>query len=230
VIGDAKGNYTATFGGTSSACPGAAGTFALMLAANPQLTLPEVREIVKSSCDKIDAGGGSYDANGHSIFYGYGRLNAAKAVQLAVAVRKKPDTVFRLSGLASLNIPGDAAIEDGVMLNSQPANTRVIGFQINLAPADAGLSLQYQAFTSAPGPSVLQNAGAYAGTRDRRRKLTGFRLQLGGELAANYDIFYQAGFDNNKRSIEVQNGALCGVDKSSGKAITRLWVRVVRKT
>jgi subtilisin-like proprotein convertase family protein len=42
-----------------------------------------VREIMKSSCDWIDTAGGQYDASGHSAKYGYGRLNAKKAVELA---------------------------------------------------------------------------------------------------------------------------------------------------
>lgn len=81
--GDAAGNFTATFGGTSSACPGAAGVAALVLATNPQLRWDEVRDILRRACDRIDLAGGAYDANGHSRFYGFGRLNAKTAVELA---------------------------------------------------------------------------------------------------------------------------------------------------
>lgn len=82
--GDAAGNYTNSFGGTSSACPGAAGVAALVLSRNPNLRWDEVREVMKNSCDKIDVAGGAYNAQGHSPKYGYGRLNAKKAVELAV--------------------------------------------------------------------------------------------------------------------------------------------------
>ena len=81
--GDGAGNYTNSFGGTSSACPGAAGVAALILARNPNLRWDEVRDIIKRSCDKIDPVGGKYDANGRSTLYGYGRINALKAVELA---------------------------------------------------------------------------------------------------------------------------------------------------
>ena len=81
--GDADGHYTNNFGGTSSACPGAAGIAALILSYNPDLTWTDVREILKQSCDRIDEAGGSYNAEGHSPYYGYGRLNAKKAVELA---------------------------------------------------------------------------------------------------------------------------------------------------
>jgi len=36
-LGDPAGNYTNRFGGTSSACPGAAGIVALILSVNPEL-------------------------------------------------------------------------------------------------------------------------------------------------------------------------------------------------
>ncbi len=82
--GDAAGHYTNSFGGTSSAAPGVAGVAALILARNPALRWDEVKDLLKRSCDQIDAAGGNYDANGHSTFYGYGRVNAAKAVELAL--------------------------------------------------------------------------------------------------------------------------------------------------
>ncbi len=81
--GDAAGHYTNNFGGTSSACPGAAGVAALVLARNPALRWDEVKDLLKRSCDKIDQAGGKYDASGHSKLYGYGRLNAKTAVTMA---------------------------------------------------------------------------------------------------------------------------------------------------
>lgn len=81
MVGDAAGNYTATFGGTSSACPGVAGVIALVLSVNPNLDIDGVRDILKQSCEKIDVANANYDNNGHSIFYGYGRINAKMAVE-----------------------------------------------------------------------------------------------------------------------------------------------------
>ena len=81
--GDLAGNYTNDFGGTSSATPGAAGVAALVLSRNPQLTSAEVRDILRRCCDRIDKAHGAYDAKGHSKQYGYGRLNAKKAIDLA---------------------------------------------------------------------------------------------------------------------------------------------------
>jgi subtilisin family serine protease len=93
--GDAAGNYTNSFGGTSSACPGVAGVVALILARNPELRWDQVRDIIRQSCDKIDPAGGNYDANGHSSLYGYGRVNARKAVELALPPQPSPRMVYR---------------------------------------------------------------------------------------------------------------------------------------
>lgn len=75
-------SYTSGFGGTSSATPLAAGICALMLTANPDLNLAQIRQILRQTCDKIGPSG-TYNANGHSPYYGYGRINALKAVQAA---------------------------------------------------------------------------------------------------------------------------------------------------
>ncbi|MFN4080122.1 MAG: S8 family serine peptidase [Saprospiraceae bacterium] len=74
--------YTGSFGGTSSAAPLAAGICALMLSANPQLRLAEIKDIFRRSADKI-GGASAYDASGHSVYFGYGRVNALRAVQMA---------------------------------------------------------------------------------------------------------------------------------------------------
>jgi subtilisin-like proprotein convertase family protein len=83
IEGDADLKYTNSFGGTSSACPGAAGVAALVLSRSPELRREEVKDILRRCCDKIDPQAGQYDANGHSKLYGFGRLNAETAVRLA---------------------------------------------------------------------------------------------------------------------------------------------------
>jgi subtilisin family serine protease len=83
------GDYTDDFGGTSSSCPGVAGTAALILSANPELSWLQLREIIRETSDKIDKAGGKYDSNGHSKYYGYGRINAEKAVKKALELKSK---------------------------------------------------------------------------------------------------------------------------------------------
>lgn len=93
---DFQSDYTDEFGGTSSSCPLVAGVAALMLSANPELTLQDIRDILKNTADKInqdqvttfqDYWGNryddAYDEEGHSKVYGWGRVNAGAAVAMA---------------------------------------------------------------------------------------------------------------------------------------------------
>ncbi len=94
--GDTGGNFTNSFGGTSSACPGAAGVAGLVLSVNPSLKWHEVKDILKRCCDRIDPQGGNYDATtGHSEKYGFGRLNAGNAVNLARPVPQNSAVISR---------------------------------------------------------------------------------------------------------------------------------------
>jgi subtilisin family serine protease len=78
--GGVDGLNTNGFGGTSSATPLAAGVAALMLSANARLDSEAVRELLKNTAEKIGSG---YDANGHSVKFGFGRVHAGRAVAAA---------------------------------------------------------------------------------------------------------------------------------------------------
>jgi hypothetical protein len=96
-----RNEYTADFGGTSASAPLVAGIVALMLSANPNLTSKKVRQILIDTADKIDTNnrdivGSWLDKNENSStepfyqgphfsnWYGYGRVNAHKAVKKAL--------------------------------------------------------------------------------------------------------------------------------------------------
>jgi len=95
--GALSGNYINDFGGTSSACPGVAGVAALVLSRNPALRWDEVKDVLRRSCDRIALAGGKYDADGHSAWYGYGRVNARKAVELALPARPAATSVVAVA-------------------------------------------------------------------------------------------------------------------------------------
>ncbi|MBL8149727.1 MAG: S8 family serine peptidase, partial [Blastocatellia bacterium] len=88
VVTDA--NTSAVKTGTSYATPLTAGVACLVLSVNPNLSWEEVRQVLLDSADKIDAVAHPYTPapagrppgtrNNH---YGYGRVNAQRAVQLA---------------------------------------------------------------------------------------------------------------------------------------------------
>jgi hypothetical protein len=83
--GRVRGDRYMHFGGTSGATPIVAGICALMLSVNPDLSAREVKQILKDTADKI---GNPRDyIDGHSVLYGYGRVNADKAV--AEALRRR---------------------------------------------------------------------------------------------------------------------------------------------
>lgn len=87
-MGYSAGDYDFSFGGTSSACPLAAGVVALVLGANPELNASEAKHIIQDTARKIgDAG--HYDENGHSRIFGYGCIDAAAAVKLALQRRSE---------------------------------------------------------------------------------------------------------------------------------------------
>ncbi|WP_411353109.1 S8 family serine peptidase (plasmid) [Leisingera aquaemixtae] len=85
-MGYSAGDYDFSFGGTSSACPLAAGVVALALGANPDLTAAETRRIVEETARKIGSQD-DYNSDGHSRFFGVGCIDAAAAVAQALALR-----------------------------------------------------------------------------------------------------------------------------------------------
>jgi subtilisin family serine protease len=83
TLGDAQGDFYNSFDGTSASCPGVAGVAALVLTLAPELRWQEVKDLLRQACDRIGETPGEYDGQGHSAHFGFGRVNALSAVQLA---------------------------------------------------------------------------------------------------------------------------------------------------
>ncbi|MEO1712273.1 MAG: S8 family serine peptidase, partial [Bacteroidota bacterium] len=124
--GYSGGDYVASFNGTSSACPNAAGVMALILSANNTLTEAQARAILEGNCDKV--GGYTYNSsvagqpNGTwSNELGYGLVNAYAAVQ-AAAPSASDD-----AGISYINSPNGllcaTTASPQVVLNNYGANT-----------------------------------------------------------------------------------------------------------
>jgi hypothetical protein len=104
-------NHRNDFGGTSSATPLCAGAGALVLSANPALTYVEARQALRDTAVKFDltntdpvgqwldsAGNPSVGSGNPPVksgWYGYGRVNAAAAVQTALVFPASRDLVVR---------------------------------------------------------------------------------------------------------------------------------------
>ena len=89
----ATGMFVEDFGGTSAATPLVAGLCGLMLSLKPDMAVEDVRATLVASAKKIGPAS-AYKTNGHSNRFGYGRIDAAKAVALvktSKAKKTKPD-------------------------------------------------------------------------------------------------------------------------------------------
>lgn len=91
--------------GTSFAAPCVAGVAALVISVNPQLTAQQVDMIIKSSADDLGAAG--WDPG-----YGWGRVNAEKAVRLALNTLAATDTAVPVVTVTS---PAAGAVVTGVV-------------------------------------------------------------------------------------------------------------------
>ncbi|MEZ6196434.1 MAG: S8 family serine peptidase [Planctomycetota bacterium] len=102
---DLGGSITLMFTGTSASAPQAAGAAALMISANPALTWMQVRDFMRNSAQKVQPLAANYDAAGHSLTYGYGRLDAHGAVMAAVAAAPTPPSLLVFSwGIGDINV------------------------------------------------------------------------------------------------------------------------------
>ena len=130
---DLGGGYTFAYG-TSYAAPLAAGVGALILATNPDLYWQTIRTILQATTDQV--GGVTYGPDGHHPEYGYGRINARKAVGIADDVHtliirgtgdsSDSDTRYGLRVSGRLEpFGGEVTIGDTTVTVTQDQNDRV---------------------------------------------------------------------------------------------------------
>ncbi|MFT3681148.1 MAG: S8 family serine peptidase [Ferruginibacter sp.] len=162
------GDYTDDFGGTSSACPGVAGVAALILSVNPGLTRLQVKDILRECCEKVDAINGQYDAQGHSKFYGYGKVDAEKAVKKAQSLLAPPLAVTRnVKIISALVDPAgvDTANEKISFLNTTAGIVDMSSWYIEVKGKKENLSIilsggEAATITLAGNKAKLANNGA----------------------------------------------------------------------
>lgn len=82
--GDDPSDYTSLFGGTSSACPVAAGVAGLLVSAAPEKTGAELSQILIETTRPAPYA--EPDAQGHDLVYGYGIIQPAEALRVALGL------------------------------------------------------------------------------------------------------------------------------------------------
>lgn len=232
-------NYLNTFGGTSGACPGMAGVCALILGVNPNLSFLELKELIRISCQKIDAAEGEYDSNGHSIWYGFGRIDAGLAVKNALAAKnnlppipgstggsgvpliiQETDLNAELEGIIRFSTVGSVRVQPGIWVGNFVPARRVIGMALRLKNIDPQkLRLRYQVNIPSVGLIENEKEGEYLGSPTGRMRIVGFSLQLEGPAKPYYTIEYSAQFEGDSISRTFRDGEMCGTDQRIGTGI-----------
>lgn len=135
--GYTSGDYNFEFGGTSAACPNAAGVMGLVMSVYPGLSVAEAHAILEGSCDKV--GGYTYQTgfpNGTwSSEMGYGRVNAYAAVQAAALVSSEEG----LLALPSFSVYPNPAISEVILTAHFPKSDQI---EVTLTDLKGGMSLK----------------------------------------------------------------------------------------
>lgn len=112
IITTALSGCKTDFGGTSAVAPMVSGVIALMLHANPNLGWRDVQHILIRSAAQNDPTDSDWKLNGAGFHvnhkYGFGRVNAAKAVELSKFwqnVPKETATTFGVGNVRAKSIP-----------------------------------------------------------------------------------------------------------------------------
>jgi subtilisin family serine protease len=113
----ASGGGYQTVSGTSFAAPTVAGVAALVISANPKLSASQIQQVLKQSVD--DLGTVGWDPH-----YGWGRVNAQKAVSLALSLAQTV-TADTTAPTVSISSPASGATVSGTISLQASASDNV---------------------------------------------------------------------------------------------------------
>jgi hypothetical protein len=154
IITTNNGGGYGSWSGTSFSAPIVAGVAGLVLSANPALSAAEVQDVLKQSAD--DLGTAGWDGT-----YGWGRVNAERAVSLAGGVLPPADTTPPSVAFSSPTSGGTVSNTVTVQVNSSD-NVGVASVSLYLDGAlvaggtNASLSYSWNTLASSNGTHTLQ--------------------------------------------------------------------------
>jgi subtilisin-like proprotein convertase family protein len=131
--------FTAEFGGTSSATPTVAGVCGLVLSVNPSLRATDVRHVLQSTADKdlsqvTDTPvnePGTFSPAGFSLWFGHGKVNAFKALQVAHArVQSQGSIDVRQQG--GVDIPDTGAVVSSALQIHESGKIADLRIQVDI--------------------------------------------------------------------------------------------------
>lgn len=200
-----SGDYTSTFGGTSSATPTAAGIVALMLEKNPNLGWRDVQEILIRSAAKIKPADADWVTNpaGFSFNhnFGAGLINATAAVNLSQSwsnLASQTNVVSTQSG-QSIAIPNNNTTGITRSFNLASSNLRVeqVTVKVNInhtARGNLAITL------TSPGGMSSRLAEVRADTNDNYANWTFSSVRNWGESSAGTWTLKIADLSNTSNS------------------------------
>lgn len=130
ALGYDPADYTPNFGGTSSACPVAAGVTGVVMSAAPEKTSAEVVDILLRTAKHAPYA--TPDANGHDPVFGYGIINPLGALKVALGLVDAPADAG-----TNTQTPEDPNATCGCRTIGQPStfNGSMLGLYLGLSVA-----------------------------------------------------------------------------------------------
>lgn len=173
--GYSSNNYFDSFNGTSSSAPHISGIAALIRSINPSFTRQQVLETIRFSADKVSGMGGQDFTNE----YGYGRINANKAVHNLYV----PEVFSTIESAFSAASPGQSVVIHSN--NYSLSNNIVVPAGITLIIKNgASLTLNSYTVTKASTGSIVIENGV--------QNTPDIRLQTGSTIEGLYTTISSA--------------------------------------
>ncbi|MBI3771860.1 MAG: S8 family serine peptidase [Gammaproteobacteria bacterium] len=214
------GSYS-YWSGTSFSSPVVAGVAALVLAANPALSPAQVDNILITTADDLGA-------VGYDMYYGAGRVNAAKAVQTALNTTAADGQ----APIAAITTPGAGSTVAGLTTVSISASDNVGVSKVDLfingslwaTDASAPYDIAWDSSLTANGSTTLQAyAWDAAGNRGQSQSIS---ITVSNQAAAPDTLAPTVGFLSPANGAKVSGTVTIKAGASDNLGVTQLTLAI----